>query len=89
MAPELWHDKPCSKKSDMWAMGVILYELCTREYPYDAPSVDELKNKVIESKAPAIPGSVGNSFGKIIRQCLQKKPELRPDIEKIIASDKF
>ena len=70
MAPELWHDKPCSKKSDMWALGVILFELCTREYPYDAISVDELKNKVIEAKAPAIPGGVTSEFCKIIRQCL-------------------
>jgi serine/threonine protein kinase len=87
MAPELWHDKPCSKKSDIWALGVILYELCTTEYPYEAPSVEELKLKVLESKPPSIPGSVGTEFCKIIRQCLSKKPWQRPDIEKIIASE--
>ena len=54
----------------MWALGVILFELCTREYPYDAVSVEELKNKVIEAKAPAIPGGVSSEFCKIIRQCL-------------------
>jgi NIMA (never in mitosis gene a)-related kinase len=28
LAPELWKDAPCSKKSDIWALGVILYEMC-------------------------------------------------------------
>ena len=28
LAPELWNNKPCTKKSDIWALGVILYEVC-------------------------------------------------------------
>ena len=27
LAPELWQNKPCSKKSDIWSLGVILYEM--------------------------------------------------------------
>jgi len=28
LAPELWKNSSCSKKSDIWALGVILYEMC-------------------------------------------------------------
>lgn len=28
LAPEIWQDKPCSKKTDVWALGIILYEIC-------------------------------------------------------------
>lgn len=42
LAPELWEDKPCSKKSDIWSIGVILYELCTFKYPYLANNIEEL-----------------------------------------------
>lgn len=28
LAPEIWQDKPCSKKTDVWALGVILFEIC-------------------------------------------------------------
>jgi NIMA (never in mitosis gene a)-related kinase len=43
MAPELWENLPYSKKSDIWALGVILFELCTLCYPYDAESVEGLE----------------------------------------------
>jgi NIMA (never in mitosis gene a)-related kinase len=42
LAPELWEDKPCSKNSDIWSLGVILYELSTFKYPYYANTMEEL-----------------------------------------------
>ena len=36
LAPELWQNRPQSKASDVWALGVLLYEMCAHEYPYDA-----------------------------------------------------
>lgn len=50
LAPELWQDKLCSKNSDIWALGVILYELCAQKYPYEAQNIEELKQKVISQK---------------------------------------
>ena len=43
LAPELWQDRPCSKESDIWALGVILYELCAQKYPYEAEDISELE----------------------------------------------
>ena len=42
LAPELWEDKECNKKSDIWALGVMLYELCTHKYPYFAKTMEDL-----------------------------------------------
>lgn len=28
LAPEIWLNKPCTKKTDVWALGVILFEIC-------------------------------------------------------------
>jgi serine/threonine protein kinase len=58
LAPELWEDKDCSKKSDIWSLGVILYELCTHKYPYFANTMDELSSKVLKEKYTPIPMTV-------------------------------
>ena len=49
MAPELWENKPYSKKSDIWALGVILFELLNTLTPFHAKNRPEFENKVHES----------------------------------------
>lgn len=66
MAPELWQDKPCSKRSDIWALGVILYELCAQKFPYDANDIEELEAKVLKEKYTPIPITVNKEFKNII-----------------------
>ena len=43
LAPEIWVGSQYTDKSDIWSLGVILYELCTFQKPYLASNVDELK----------------------------------------------
>ena len=50
LAPELWKTNTCTKKSDIWAVGVILYELCCLQYPFPASELDELEKKVLNHK---------------------------------------
>jgi serine/threonine protein kinase len=88
LAPELWQDKPCSRKSDVYAIGVVLYELCALKFPFDANDMEELENKVLKEKY-SIPITVNKEFKTIIQKCLQKKPEQRPSIEEIILDDIF
>lgn len=36
LSPELCQDKPYNEKTDVWALGVVLYECCTLRHPFDA-----------------------------------------------------
>jgi serine/threonine protein kinase len=47
LAPELWRNQSCTKASDIWALGVMLYELCCHGYPFPATEEAELKHKVL------------------------------------------
>ena len=36
LSPEICMNKPYDSKNDMWALGVVLYEMCTLKHPFDA-----------------------------------------------------
>ena len=36
LSPEMCEEKPYNEKSDIWAFGCLLYELCTFKHPFDA-----------------------------------------------------
>lgn len=46
MAPESIHDGLYSHASDLWAFGVVLYEVLTLRQPFDAPSLSVLKVRI-------------------------------------------
>lgn len=47
LAPETWKEKKYSKESDIWALGVILYELLHFKKPFPAREKEELIHKVL------------------------------------------
>ena len=46
---------PYTPKSDMWALGVILYEMCALRKPFVAANEEELYKKIRETKPSNIP----------------------------------
>ena len=51
LAPEVWTKNKYSKSSDIWALGIILYELaCQGNHPFPAEDIDELKRKILNDE---------------------------------------
>lgn len=80
MAPELWRGEPASRASDIYAVGITYFYLCTGRYPFAAPRLVELgllhqQQPVPDVRQfnPQVPDSVAN----IINRCLAKAPEDR------------
>lgn len=42
MSPELFADRPYTFSADVWALGVVLYELCMLRFPFEASSMPAL-----------------------------------------------
>ena len=47
MSPEIFNGVPYGQKNDIWALGCILYRLCSFKGPYDAENIGQLCNKVL------------------------------------------
>ena len=48
--PEVWRDKPYDIRSDIWSIGVILYEMAELSVPFKANDMDGLYKAVCRGK---------------------------------------
>jgi NIMA (never in mitosis gene a)-related kinase len=65
MAPEACQSEPYTSKSDVWALGCILYELCTLKKPFEADNLLGLVFKIVTEKQIPVPSSL--PYSKEIR----------------------
>jgi serine/threonine-protein kinase len=80
MSPEQMRSaKLVDARSDIWALGIILYELVVGRVPWDAETFTELCFKVAMDPLPAFPrGAVPHAgFEGVVRRCLEKDPAQR------------
>lgn len=85
LAPELWRGEKASKASDIYALGVILYELMTGQPPYDGSSANEAPTS--DPVAPDIRKSgLDARWNKTILRCLAPSPDARPDATQVLAA---
>ena len=55
LSPEIVQSKPYNSKTDIWSLGVMLYELCALKPPFDAPSIHLLSMKIVRGIYNPIP----------------------------------
>jgi len=78
-APEQITNKPKDERTDIWQIGVILYELVTGRLPFTGESMVEI-GMAIATKTPERPGAVhpdAELLDGIIQKCLEKDPDQR------------
>lgn len=79
MAPEVFEGKPYNHKSDIWSLGVLLYQLCTLDLPFKHPNVFMLGEVVMEGRFPPIPeGVLDDRIIHAVNSMLIVEPLARP-----------
>jgi len=76
MAPEAFHGKR-TVQTDIWAAGVMLYQMLTGKFPFIGDSDAELMYSILESEPQQFPKSVPESLERIIFIALAKEPSQR------------
>ncbi|KAM4690321.1 serine/threonine-protein kinase Nek9 isoform 2-T2 [Rhinophrynus dorsalis] len=86
MSPELCQGVKYSFKSDIWAVGCVLYELLTLTRTFDATNPLNLCVKIVQGNwAMELDNSVySQELIDVVRACLQQDPEKRPTADEIL-----
>jgi eukaryotic-like serine/threonine-protein kinase len=77
MAPELLLGDPPTVASDLWALGVLLYEMSSGHLPFTGRTSFELTAAVLRGGVPPLSAAVPSGIRMIIALCLAREPAAR------------
>jgi TolB-like protein/tetratricopeptide (TPR) repeat protein/tRNA A-37 threonylcarbamoyl transferase component Bud32 len=77
MAPEQLRGEPADTRSDIWALGVLLYEIATGTRPFTGQSRFELSSNILNAPPKPLPAAVPMTLRAVIDRCLEKQPARR------------
>ena len=81
MAPEQARGRPVDRRADVWAFGVVLYEMLTGRRAFEGPEITDVLASVIKYSASvgALPADVPASVRRLLRRALEKDRSRRLD----------
>ena len=94
LSPEICQNKPYDEKSDVWSLGVLIYELITLNKPFDSNSQMGLFMKILQGKPAPIINTIKHSYSQqlinlVVDNLLDKDPITRYGILQTLNSGIF
>ncbi len=80
MSPEQLRGKPIDERTDIWSLGIVLYEMLTRQRPFVGETASDVIAAVLERELPPITdlsADVSNKIETVIAKSLEKKTDDR------------
>ena len=78
-SPEQVRGEPVDSRTDVWALGVIAFELLTGEHPFQAPTRQALMHRILHHEPPSLRGraGIGNDLAAVVAQATAKSKDHR------------
>ncbi|CAI5661537.1 unnamed protein product [Oreochromis niloticus] len=86
MSPEVLRHQGYDCKSDIWALGCLLYQMCCLTHAFQAPNFLSVVMKIVEGDTPALPAAYSPDLNSVMRSMLQKQPTSRPTAAEMLKS---
>lgn len=84
MPPEICQGKPYIWSCDIWSMGVVLFEMCTKRVPFEAPDLRSLVLMIIRDPVPELPLEYSDGLNELCRRMMDRDPDARPSADRIL-----
>ena len=89
MSPEQASGRPIDARTDLWSLGVLLYEMCTGARPFRGKTAPALLNAILNEQPPSaakLHRELPSELDAVIARCLEKDPAARYlDASEVIA----
>jgi serine/threonine protein kinase/Tol biopolymer transport system component len=79
MSPEQARGQPVDKRTDIWAFGCLLFEMCAHQPPFGGATISDAQAAVIEREPDweLLRAGTPTNLVRLLRRCLTKDPKLR------------
>uniref|UniRef100_A0A669B3R2 non-specific serine/threonine protein kinase n=1 Tax=Oreochromis niloticus TaxID=8128 RepID=A0A669B3R2_ORENI len=84
LSPEICENKPYNNKSDIWALGCVLYEMCTLKHAFEAGNMKNLVLKIIRGSYPPVSCHYSQELRSLLAQLFKRNPRERPSVNSIL-----
>ena len=83
-SPELCADLPYNNKSDVWSLGCILYELCTKRHAFQGREMHVLMQRILRGVYMPVPLPYRGNIQRLVDTLLSQKADDRPSVNNIL-----
>nr|XP_043900097.1 serine/threonine-protein kinase Nek1 isoform X3 [Solea senegalensis] len=84
LSPEICENKPYNNKSDVWALGCVLYEMCTLKHAFEAGNMKNLVLKIIRGSYPPVSVHYSQELRSLVALLFKRSPRERPSVSGIL-----
>ena len=85
IAPETLKDDSSSEKSDIWSLGILLYEMLHGFIPFQSQTTKDLLRSILK-RGYTVSTQISNSAKQLISSLLSVEPEQRPSLRQVLKS---
>jgi predicted Zn-dependent protease len=77
LSPEVLRGQPADARSDLWALGVVLYEMLSGRLPFLGSTTFQVSSAILREEPSPLPATVPSRLRRVVERCLEKEPQKR------------